>query len=418
MKKDKRKIVKIVVITMVILIIVLFILFLIFGEKFLKLEINQDSKTIETLVNNNEYEKPKITCKFFKEDISKSNLKLVRDVDINKIGTQTAVYECTKLFFTRRIEIKYNVVDKEAPTLELNGDTEISIYVGDEYKEDGAKATDNYDGDITDQIEISGDVITSKAGTYEIVYKVKDSSENESSVIRTIKVNEKPVQKVNNNSRSNVSSTNTSCGKPGTIYLTFDDGPNATYTPVILDVLKKYNVKATFFVTNSGPDELIKREFDEGHAVALHTATHVYSQVYASDEAYWNDIKSVSDRVERITGYKSTLIRFPGGGSNTVSRNYSVGIMSRLAEQMTEKGYSYFDWNISSGDAGGTTDPNVEYNNVIRYLSKSRGNVILMHDIKYHTSQAIDSIVKYGLDNGYNFDVLTSDVICHQQINN
>jgi len=112
MKKDKRKIVKIVVITMVILIILLFILFLIFGEKFLKLEINQDSKTIETLVNNKDYEKPKITCKFFKEDISKSNLKIVKDVDINKIGTQTAVYECTKFFFTKRIEIKYNVVIK------------------------------------------------------------------------------------------------------------------------------------------------------------------------------------------------------------------------------------------------------------------------------------------------------------------
>ena len=111
-------------------------------------------------------------------------------------------------------------------------------------------------------------------------------------------------------------------------------------------------------------------------------------------------------------------MRFPGGGSNTVSRNYSVGIMGRLAQQIEERGYAYFDWNISSGDAGGTTDPNVEYRNVVNNLSKSRGNVILMHDIKYHTSQAIDSIVKYGIDNGYTFSVLTKDVVCHQHINN
>ena len=83
-----------------------------------------------------------------------------------------------------------------------------------------------------------------------------------------------------------------------------------------------------------------------------------------------------------------------------------------------DKGYAYFDWNISSGDAGGTTDPNVEYQNVISGLSKKKGNVILMHDIKKHTSQAIEKIVKYGLDNGYTFKVLTPDVVCHQRINN
>jgi peptidoglycan/xylan/chitin deacetylase (PgdA/CDA1 family) len=92
--------------------------------------------------------------------------------------------------------------------------------------------------------------------------------------------------------------------------------------------------------------------------------------------------------------------------------------MSQLAKEVEAKGYGYFDWNISSGDAGGTTDPNVEYKNVINSLSKSRGNVILMHDIKKHTSQAIGKIIKYGLDNGYKFKVLTKDVVCHQRINN
>ena len=92
--------------------------------------------------------------------------------------------------------------------------------------------------------------------------------------------------------------------------------------------------------------------------------------------------------------------------------------MTKLAKEVEENGYAYFDWNISSGDAGETTDPEVEYKNVINYLSKTRGNVILMHDIKKHTSLAIENIVKYGINNGYTFDVLNSSIICHQRINN
>ena len=97
--------------------------------------------------------------------------------------------------------------------------------------------------------------------------------------------------------------------------LTFDDGPNNTYTPIILDVLKKYDVKATFFVTNSGKDELIKREYDEGHAIGLHTASHSYEKIYVSTTAFFNDLDLVAARVKRITGMDATLTRFPGGSS-------------------------------------------------------------------------------------------------------
>ena len=104
--------------------------------------------------------------------------------------------------------------------------------------------------------------------------------------------------------------------------------------------------------------------------------------------------------------------------SNTVSRKYSTGIMSTLAREVVEKGYNYFDWNLSSGDAGGVKNATEEYNNVVKSLSKSRGNVILMHDIKLTTRDAIESIVKYGLDNGYTFDVLNTSIQCKQATNN
>ena len=405
--KKKKKVILILSIIIILVSFILFLLYYLFGGNYLIITKNSDNKEIEVDVFDNNYQKIDVTCKFFNTEVSNKDLKIIKDIDINKLGKQEVEYECKKSFFKKNIIIKYNVVDNIAPILEIDGDENISIYVGDEYKEPNIKATDNYDGDITDKVEKNGSVDNTKASTYEIEYKVKDSSGNEATKKITVEVKVKPVQNNNTNKNNNYSnSSNMTCGNAGTIYLTFDDGPNATYTPVILDVLKKYGVTATFFVTSAGPDDLIKREYDEGHAIGLHSSTHAYNVIYISSEAFWSDMNTVAARVERITGVRSDLLRFPGGVSNTVSRHYNVGIMSRLAKEVEEQGYGYFDWNISSGDAGGTTDPNVEYNNVVNSLSKSRGNVILMHDIKYHTSQAIESIVKYGLDNGYTFDIL------------
>ena len=415
-KKSKKKVVLIISIIVLLFLLLLFFLYYFFGGNYLVISKDGNDDVKEVLVSSDSVEIPKVTCKFFGRKVSKKELKMVKNIDVNKLGNQGIEYECKKSFFKKNITIKYNVVDLEAPTLEIDSEDNVSIYVGDEYKEPGVKAIDNYDGDITDRIEKSGEVDNQKEGTYEITYSVKDSSSNESSKTIKVEVKARPVQ--TKSSGGTKVSSNMSCGSPGVIYLTFDDGPNNSYTPVILDVLKKYGVKATFFVTSSGSDDLIRREYNEGHAVGIHTSTHAYNIVYSSDEAFWNDMNVVKGRIERLTGVSPTLMRFPGGSSNTVSRHYSVGIMSRLARQIEEKGYGYFDWNISSGDAGGTTDPTQEYYNVVNNLSKSRGNVILMHDIKKHTSQAIDSIVKYGLDNGYTFDVLNTSIICHQAISN
>ena len=205
----------------------------------------------------------------------------------------------------------------------------------------------------------------------------------------------------------------------GVIYLTFDDGPNEGTTNVILDILKEEGVKATFFVTCKGPDELIKREYKEGHTVALHTASHDYATVYASDDAYFNDLKRVQDRVKNLTGFESKIVRFPGGSSNTISRRYSSGIMSRLTTELLNRGYKYYDWNISSGDAGSTTDPSGVYSNVVNSLRTDRANMILMHDIKSYTRDALRDIIRYGKNNGYRFERITLDTeMVTQRVNN
>lgn len=286
--------------------------------------------------------------------------------------------------------------DKEAPEITLNGNGAITLKVGEEYEELGATAIDSCE---EVEVVISGTVDTKKEGTYKLTYSSMDSSQNSSKKERVVTV----VPKYS-----------------GTIYLTFDDGP-WTNTGALLDMLKKYDVKVTFFVTRNGEDSIIKREYDEGHTVALHTWSHDYSYVYASMDNYFADLARIQERVKRITGYTATLIRFPGGSSNTVSRRYDGGtrIMTKLVQEVTNRGYTYFDWNISSGDAGSTTDPYVVYTNVIDNLQPGGEYIVLQHDSKNYSISAVESIIQFGLKNGFKFERLTAaSPTMHHRVNN
>lgn len=211
-------------------------------------------------------------------------------------------------------------------------------------------------------------------------------------------------------------------GAPGRriIYLTFDDGPYM-YTRSLLNTLAKYHVPATFFVTNAYPgySNLIRQEKLNGHQVAVHTYTHSYGQVYSSTSAYWRDFDRTNNLICRQTGEYTTLFRFPGGSSNTVSRNYCSGVMSALSRQAGEKGYIYFDWNVSSGDAGQTSSPGGVYSNCVGGVSRVNPAVVLCHDVKPWTVGAMDSFISWALDHGYAFLPLTEfSPTAHQRIAN
>ena len=195
---------------------------------------------------------------------------------------------------------------------------------------------------------------------------------------------------------------------PKTCYLTFDDGPSDN-TSKILDILKENNIKATFFVVHNNP-ELLKRIHNEGHTIGLHSASHKYSKIYASEEAFFADLTEIGDAVERATGVRSKIIRFPGGSSNTVSASYCKGIMSRLTRQVVEKGYLYYDWNASDGDADGSNIPaSTLIKNIRRDGTSSKGLIVLMHDAadKKTTVEALPEIIKIYRDAGYAFDRIT-----------
>lgn len=207
----------------------------------------------------------------------------------------------------------------------------------------------------------------------------------------------------------------------GVIWLTFDDGPSATITPKVLDILKKENVKATFFVLNysSSNEHLIKRIVAEGHTIGIHGYSHEYSKIYKSKETFMNNIYSLQDKIYKSTGVKSMYIRFPGGSSNTVSRHYCKGIMTELTKEVLSKGFRYYDWNISSGDAGGAKNAKAVYKNVTKNLSKKRGNLVLCHDIHQKTLEALPDIIKYAKKEGYTFAKIDDNTPMYaQHINN
>lgn len=195
--------------------------------------------------------------------------------------------------------------------------------------------------------------------------------------------------------------------KGKTVYLTFDDGPSP-YTSQILDILDKYGVKATFFVVNGKYNSVMKDIVNRGHQIGLHTYTHDYSKVYASDEAYFNDLQSVSDVVKNQTGKETKIIRFPGGSSNTISKKYSKGIMTRLTKSVVEKGYTYFDWNCSNGDADGANTVQKQLEFCSKFPKSAQNIVVLMHDTKKTTLEALPKIIEYYKSCEMNFGVLST----------
>ncbi len=204
-------------------------------------------------------------------------------------------------------------------------------------------------------------------------------------------------------------------------YLTFDDGPSNN-TLTILDVLARYDAKATFFVVGTARLDYLDEIHNAGHTVGLHTNTHVFSSVYSSDDAYFADLSAISAAVEQRIGVKSMCVRFPGGGSNTQSKKYNIGIMSRLAAELPGRGYAYFDWNVDSGDAKSNNVPaETIYANVIAQAQNKNSICVLMHDTstKATTAQALPAIIEGLRSMGFRFEALNPSCYgYHHQINN
>lgn len=206
------------------------------------------------------------------------------------------------------------------------------------------------------------------------------------------------------------------------IYLTFDDGPSKN-TQAVLDVLDKYEVKATFFVTGQNPEyfDMIKTESKKGHTIGVHTYSHSFQEIYSGIDAYFKDLDKMNGVIKEQTGKTTNVLRFPGGSSNTVSRNYSSGIMSTLAKECEKRGYQYYDWNATNGDGGCSTSASSLANTAIREGGSQESIVILMHDGTCNgaSAEALPQIIEHYRSQGYTFKGIDENTpVSHHTIAN
>ncbi len=306
-------------------------------------------------------------------------------------------------------DVMVHVLPEDTTPPEIHESEEITLMQDAEFDPlSDVAVTDNQDP--SPQITCdSSKLDLSTIGDYEITYTATDRSGNTTTFTRTVHVIERKAIGKDHASETKM------------VYLTFDDGPSEN-TGKILEILDQYQVKATFFVTGNGQkyNHYIKEAYDKGHTIGLHTYSHQYNEVYASVNAYFDDLDKIADMVEGLIGVRPHYIRFPGGSSNTVSKKYCEGIMTELTTEVIERGYQYYDWNVSSNDANGNTMPT---QTIIEGATsgKSKNLVILFHDSasKTTTVEALPTIIEYYQSQGYTFAGIDDHAYtAHHGVNN
>lgn len=187
------------------------------------------------------------------------------------------------------------------------------------------------------------------------------------------------------------------------VYFTFDDGPSI-YTDDILDILKEYQIKATFFVVGKTDDyskSMYQRIVEEGHTLGLHSYSHRYSEIYHSMDNFIEDVTKLSDLLQEVTGEKLSVYRFPGGSSNEISKNN----IADFIEYLNDKNITYYDWNVINGDATGKKYSTEELiDQVLEGVKGKNTSIVLMHDApnKSTTVESLPQLIESLLALDYN----------------
>ena len=202
------------------------------------------------------------------------------------------------------------------------------------------------------------------------------------------------------------------------VFLTFDDGPNNTITPQVLDILKKENVRATFFLVGKSIGDKtagqVRKILRNGNAIATHSFSHDYDYLYpgrvVSPERVYEEIAKTNERLKNILGpdFHSSVFRYPGGEMSWQNTEASNDLLE-------SKGIHWIDWNSLVGDAEKKSVRPTTVNGFVSYLDKSLNEnkntkiaVVLAHDAmnKQLTADSLSSVIKYFKDRGYEFGVL------------
>lgn len=191
------------------------------------------------------------------------------------------------------------------------------------------------------------------------------------------------------------------------VFLTFDDGPTTTVTPLILDLLKQEDIKATFFVLGGqarrNPD-LIKREFEEGHYIANHGYSHKYSEIYKIPQNVLDEYNYTDSCIQEALGnsnYHSRIFRFPGGSVG----GYYKNIKAQAKDLLRQNNIVSLDWNALTNDAAGAHTKESIMENLVVTVADKQSVVVLMHDAydKILTYETLPEVIQFFRDNGFTF---------------
>lgn len=179
---------------------------------------------------------------------------------------------------------------------------------------------------------------------------------------------------------------------PKTMYLTFDDGPSEENTERVLDILKERNIKATFFLVGENVEknpEIARRIVAEGHTIGIHCYNHDYQNLYQSVENFVADFEYARRIVYEVTGVEAVMFRFPGGSINS----YNEKVYAKIIEEMTKRGYIYYDWNASLEDAVSGAEPTQLIANGVETTLGRRKVILLAHDVVYNTGEILEDLL-------------------------
>lgn len=188
-------------------------------------------------------------------------------------------------------------------------------------------------------------------------------------------------------------------------YLTFDDGPYHL-TNKYLEVLEKYNVRATFFTIGLDKEkcfddrskscqEVYQKEAKYGHTMANHTYSHlIFKGLYSSTDSFINSVKKQEKLIKDKTGIKTNIVRFPGGIASSGSLRNSI------TKKLKELGYGWVDWTASNGDGGYVPDKETAMNNLKKTIDEDI-EVILFHDYSSVTLSILPEVIEYLQSKNY-----------------
>ena len=195
--------------------------------------------------------------------------------------------------------------------------------------------------------------------------------------------------------------------KENVVYLTFDDGPS-TSTPALLEVLKQEGVPATFFIHEDDFPEILKQIFEDGHTLGIHTHSHIYEYVYWNKSAFLADFSRCFHNIRNATGYTPRIFRFPGGSVNSYNRH----LIWELVTEMEQRGFVYYDWNVTSEDASTAKTCEQQLENLMTQSEKKNRIIALMHDTGKNPwiAQVVENYIHHMKDRGFTFASLDSSV--------